>query len=88
MHRQKKAATCSLCGESIEGMDNEYLVSPEGPHITCVLEQRTAPPSKPAMKKAVACQSCGEEVEVKFVSYGGGHIAICPKCGCLAYNGE
>jgi len=34
------------------------------------------------------CVSCKEEVVVKLVSFGGGHIATCPKCGRLAYNGK
>jgi len=36
----------------------------------------------------VICLSCGKEVEVKLVNYGDGHIAMCPKCGELAYNSK
>ena len=36
--------------------------------------------------KTVECLSCNETVEVNPIPYGGGHIAICPKCGKLAYN--
>ena len=36
----------------------------------------------------VKCLTCGKEVEVKLVPYGNGQIAICPKCGKLAYNGK
>ncbi len=36
----------------------------------------------------VVCISCGEVVEVKLVPYGDGHIAKCPECGKLAYNGK
>jgi predicted RNA-binding Zn-ribbon protein involved in translation (DUF1610 family) len=39
------------------------------------------------MKKKV-CLSCGKEVEVIMISYGYGHIAVCPSCGKLAYNGK
>ena len=39
-------------------------------------------------KKVVVCVSCGKEVEVDLQHYGGGHIATCPKCGQLAYNGK
>ena len=39
-------------------------------------------------KVKVICLSCGEEVEVKLVSYGYGHIAVCPVCNELAYNGK
>jgi len=37
-------------------------------------------------KKSVVCISCNERVTVKLVEYGSGRIAICPKCGKLAYN--
>lgn len=40
------------------------------------------------MEKKVKCITCREEVSVKLVSYGEGHVAICPKCGGLAYNGK
>ena len=36
--------------------------------------------------KTVKCISCNETVKVDPISYGGGYIAICPKCGKLAYN--
>jgi len=36
--------------------------------------------------KDVICISCKKWVTVKLVSYGSGRIAICPKCGKLAYN--
>lgn len=39
-------------------------------------------------KKKVICVSCKEKVEVELVPYGGGHIATCPKCNKLAYNGK
>jgi DNA-directed RNA polymerase subunit RPC12/RpoP len=39
-------------------------------------------------KKVVICISCGKEVEVELRDYGGGHIAVCPKCDHLAYNGK
>ena len=38
--------------------------------------------------KQVICESCGKEVEVKLIKYGDGHIATCPSCCKLAYNGE
>jgi len=34
------------------------------------------------------CLTCKETVEVKLIPFGGGHIATCPKCGKLAYNGK
>ncbi|MFA6324725.1 MAG: hypothetical protein WCX46_00645 [Candidatus Paceibacterota bacterium] len=39
-------------------------------------------------KKEVVCLSCKKTVEVSLVSYGFGHIAPCPHCKQLAYNGE
>lgn len=39
-------------------------------------------------KKEVICINCKEKVVVELVKYGGGHIAICPKCKKLAYNGK
>lgn len=38
--------------------------------------------------KKVMCRTCKKEVEVKLIDYGNGHIAICPICQKLAYNGE
>ena len=38
--------------------------------------------------KEIVCLSCKKEVEVELVRYGSGHIAKCPKCGKLAYNGK
>jgi len=38
--------------------------------------------------KEVTCLPCHKEVEVKLVSYGYGHIGVCPVCKKLAYNGE
>jgi len=40
------------------------------------------------MKKKVICLSYGKEVEVKLTPYGNGHVATCPSCGKLAYNGK
>jgi len=40
------------------------------------------------MNKKVICLSCKREVEVKLINYGDGHIATCPVCQKLAYNGE
>jgi predicted RNA-binding Zn-ribbon protein involved in translation (DUF1610 family) len=36
----------------------------------------------------VICVSCNKKVKVTLKPYGEGHIAICPLCGKLAYNGE
>lgn len=36
----------------------------------------------------IKCLTCGEEVEVELMNYGYGHIARCPKCDKLAYNGK
>lgn len=36
----------------------------------------------------IVCLFCKKEVKVKLISYGSGHIATCPECGELAYNGE
>jgi len=36
----------------------------------------------------VVCLSCRKEVKVKMIPYGSGHIATCPMCGKLAYNGD
>lgn len=41
-----------------------------------------------AVMEEVTCVTCKEEVEVKKIPYGNGHIATCPKCGKLAYNGK
>ena len=38
--------------------------------------------------KTVICLSHHQEVEVKLIPYGDGHIAECPDCGELAYNGK
>ncbi|MDD5291539.1 MAG: hypothetical protein PHZ04_05600 [Patescibacteria group bacterium] len=38
--------------------------------------------------KKVNCVTCYKEVMVKLLPFGFGHIAICPECGKLAYNGE
>ncbi|MFH1667601.1 MAG: hypothetical protein ABH884_01085 [Candidatus Komeilibacteria bacterium] len=38
--------------------------------------------------KEVECLSCREIVKVELIPYGGGHIASCPKCNKLAYNGK
>ena len=40
--------------------------------------------------KEVECLSCHKTVEVELKPFGtkGGHIATCPDCGKLAYNGE
>jgi predicted RNA-binding Zn-ribbon protein involved in translation (DUF1610 family) len=34
----------------------------------------------------IICQSCKKEVEVTFIDFGGGIVAICPKCGKLAFS--
>jgi len=36
----------------------------------------------------VVCAACKKEVEVKLIPYGDGHIAVCPVCKKLAYNGK
>ncbi len=36
----------------------------------------------------VACLSCYKQVEVKMVCYSGKHVAVCPLCNKLAYNGK
>jgi len=36
----------------------------------------------------VVCLSCQKEVEVKPIPFGNGHVASCPECGKLAYNGK
>lgn len=36
--------------------------------------------------KVVTCETCGKQVEVKLIPYGGGYIATCPVCNGLAYN--
>lgn len=36
----------------------------------------------------IKCLSCGKWVMVDMVKYGNGHIAECPKCWKLAYNGK
>lgn len=38
--------------------------------------------------KEVKCISCFKIVKVELVPYGRGHVANCPDCGKLAYNGE
>ena len=35
----------------------------------------------------VNCATCGRLVEVKVVSYGDGHVAVCPECGGIAHSG-
>ncbi len=40
------------------------------------------------MEKVIKCLSCRKKVKVKLVRYGHGHIATCPVCDKLAYNGE
>jgi len=39
-------------------------------------------------KVTVTCLTCKEKVKVEMIPYGSGHIAICPKCKKLAYNGK
>jgi len=34
------------------------------------------------------CVTCKKTVKVKLIPYGNGHIASCPECGKLAYNGK
>ncbi len=36
----------------------------------------------------IICLSCKKEVEAKLVSCGNGHVAVCPVCNKLAYNGK
>ncbi len=43
---------------------------------------------KELLASKIVCLSCKEKVKVKLVSFGKGHIATCPECGELAYNGE
>jgi len=43
---------------------------------------------KKGKKKEVICISCNQKVVVSLVKYGDGHIATCPKCKKLAYNGK
>jgi hypothetical protein len=38
--------------------------------------------------KEVVCCTCRKKVKVVAVPYGLGHIARCPKCDNLAYNGD
>lgn len=39
------------------------------------------------MEKKVVCKNCGEEVIVYLITRAdGAEIAICPKCGQIAYN--
>jgi len=38
--------------------------------------------------KEIECPHCGIMVEMKLMPYANGHIAICPKCRKVAYNGE
>lgn len=39
-------------------------------------------------KKEVECISCWKKVEVNLIPYDNGHIATCPICKELAYNGK
>jgi len=39
-------------------------------------------------KKTVVCVSCRKEVVVELHEFGSGHIAVCPLCKKLAYNGK
>jgi DNA-directed RNA polymerase subunit RPC12/RpoP len=41
-----------------------------------------------ARELVVHCLTCHKEVTVKLSSFGEGHIANCPSCGKLAYNGD
>ena len=36
----------------------------------------------------IVCLSCQKEVEVKLIPFGNGHVATCPKCKEIAYNGK
>ena len=36
----------------------------------------------------VRCLTCHAQVEVKLLPFGGGHVATCPICNQLAYNGN
>ena len=44
----------------------------------------------PQKKEKIKCKciTCHKDVEVVLVSFGSGHIATCPECGELAYNGK
>ena len=39
-------------------------------------------------KRKVVCVSCRKEVVVDLEPFGSGHIALCPVCKKLAYNGK
>ena len=39
-------------------------------------------------KTSVVCVTCGRKVEVDFIPFGNGYVAICPICGRIAYNGD
>jgi len=39
-------------------------------------------------KKTVICITCTKEVKVKLIPFGSGHVASCPVCKKLAYNGK
>ena len=41
-----------------------------------------------ACKASVVCATCKRKVEVDFIAFGGGYVAICPTCGRIAYNGD
>lgn len=43
---------------------------------------------EPVITKEVKCISCHKLVTVELSPYGNGHIANCPKCKKLAYNGD
>lgn len=43
---------------------------------------------EPAKTEKVKCISCHKMVEVIKMPYGGGHVATCPLCKKLAYNGK
>lgn len=38
--------------------------------------------------KTVTCRTCTKEVRVELIPYGCGHVAVCPECKKLAYNGD
>lgn len=40
------------------------------------------------VQKECKCINCEKIVTVMMMSYGNGHIATCPLCGKLAYNGD
>lgn len=43
---------------------------------------------KELLMPKLVCLSCKEEVKVELVSYGDGHIAVCPICHKLACNSK